>query len=176
MYSQESICNDENWFFEVVEDDNWLLNTKDEVIEETIAVISDEAEPASHIELYNSSCSIYIIPYHEHLKNYSRITPKTINIANKQSFHTIRKGDMTIKVSNGTKTSELKLTKVLYSSKVGYTLVSIKKLDKCGFQCSFGNGKCSIFTKKGDKMNEIPKNAYSLYKYTSEPPTANAIK
>ena len=176
MYSHESICNDENQFFEVAEDDNWLLNAKDEVIEKAIAVISDKAKPASHIKLYDSSCSIYITPYHEHLKNYLRIIPKTMNIANKQSFYAIRKRDMTIKVSNSTKTSELKLTKVLYSFEVGYTFVSIRKLDECGFQCFFDNGKCSIFTKKEDKIDEIPKNAYNLYKYTSELPTTNAIK
>ena len=160
----------------MAEDDNWLLNAKDKVIEKAIAIISDKAKPASHIKLYDSSCSIYITPYHEHLKNYLRIIPKTMNIANKQSFYAIRKRDMTIKVSNSTKTSELKLTKVLYSFEVGYTFVSIRKLDECGFQCFFDNGKCSIFTKKEDKIDEIPKNAYNLYKYTSELPTTNAIK
>jgi len=99
-----------------------------------------------------------------------------MNIANKQSFHTVEKGNMTIEVPNSTKTSKLKLTKVLYSPEVGYTLVSIGKLDKCSFQCSSDNGKYSIFMKKGNKTGEIPKNAHGLYKYTSELLIANAVK
>ena len=176
MYPQESICNNDDWFSEVAEDNNWLLNTEDEVVKTAIAVTSNEAEPVSYIKLYNSGCSIHITPYYECLENYSEITPKTMNTANKQNFYAVGKGDITIEVPNSTKTSKLKLTKVLYSSKVDYTLVSIGKLDKYGFQCSFGNGKCSIFIKKGDKIGKIPKNACGLYKYTSEPPTANTVE
>ena len=163
IYPQESIYNNEDWFSEVAED-------------EVVVVTSSEAEPASHIELYDSSCSTHITPYHEYLENYSEITPKTMNIANKQSFHAVGKENMTIEVPNSTKTSELKLTKVLYSPEVGYTLVSIGKLDKCSFQYSFGNRKYSIFMKKENKTGEIPKNAHGLYKYTSKLLTANAVK
>jgi len=61
IYPQESICNDEDWFSEVVEDDDWLLNTEDEVV----AITSSGAEPISHIELYDSGCSTHIIPYYK---------------------------------------------------------------------------------------------------------------
>ena len=83
MYPQESICNDNDWFSEVAEDNNWLLNAKDKVVKTAIAITSNEAEPVSYIKLYNSGCSINITSYHECLENYSKITPKTINTANK---------------------------------------------------------------------------------------------
>ena len=83
MYPQESICNDNDWFSEVAEDNNWLLNTKDKVVKTAIAITSNKAEPVSYIKLYDSGCSINITSYHECLENYSKITPKTINTANK---------------------------------------------------------------------------------------------
>lgn len=176
MYPQESVCNNEDWFSEVVKDNNQLLNAEDEVVEVVITVTSNEAEPISHIELYDSGYSTHIIPYYDCLKNYSEITSKIMNTANKQSFHAIGKGDIMIEVPNSTKTSKLKLTKVLYSLEVSYSLVSIRKLDKCSFKCFFGNRKYSIFIKREDKIGEIPKNAHGIYKHTSELLIANAVE
>ena len=51
---------------------------------------------------------------------------------------------MTIDVPNGTTMSQLKLTEVLYSPQVGYTLMSVGCLIEKGFSITFSRGKCTI--------------------------------
>jgi hypothetical protein len=70
---------------------------------------------------------------------------------------------MTVNVHNGIDTSKLQLTEVLYSSEVGYTLVSIGNLDDKGFTTTFSGGKCVITGLDGVKVGEIPKNHKGLY-------------
>jgi hypothetical protein len=174
--------DDDAWFSEVAEDDGWQSDTNNseaathdkEPKELAAAIITDDAEPLTHTEIYDSGCSVYITPYQDRLENYSKIPPKTLNTANKQDFRAVGKGKMVIEVLNGVETSELRLTEVLYSPEVGYTLVSIGKLDECGFECSFGGGKCRIFARYGNKLGEISRNSRGLYKHISEPLSANA--
>ena len=64
--------------------------------------------------------------------------------ANKQSFKAVGKGKLVIDIPNGVDSSQLRLTKVLYSPEVRYTLVSVGRLDENGFSVTFGNGKCTI--------------------------------
>ena len=71
---------------------------------------------------------------------------------------------MTIDVPMGAEISQLKLTEVLYSPKVGYTLVSIGKLNEKGFSVTFSGGKCSIQGPDGEKVDEVPKLGRGLYK------------
>ena len=51
---------------------------------------------------------------------------------------------MVIDIPNGADISQLRLTEVLYSPEVGYTLVSVGQLDDTGFLATFGSGKCVI--------------------------------
>ena len=65
-------------------------------------------------------------------------TPKSLNAENKGNFVAVGKGEIVIEVPNGIQLSQLQLTEVLFSPKVGYTLVSIQ-LDECGYMATFGN-------------------------------------
>ena len=49
-----------------------------------------------------------------------------------------------IDVPNSTNISQLKLTEVLYSPEVGYTLVSVGHLDDKGFAVTFSGSQCTI--------------------------------
>src|SRR5258705_9282379 len=50
-----------------------------------------------------------------------------------------------IEILNGITASKLTLTEVLYSPKISYTLVSIRKLDALGLHIVFEDGQCTIY-------------------------------
>ena len=64
--------------------------------------------------------------------------------ANEQSFSATGKGEMIIDIPDGADSSQLRLTEVLYSPEVGYTLISIGKLNDHSFSTTFSGGKCLI--------------------------------
>ena len=51
---------------------------------------------------------------------------------------------MVIDIPNGADISQLHLMEVLYSPEVGYTPVSVGRLDDHGFSATFGGGKCVV--------------------------------
>ncbi|KAJ3740423.1 hypothetical protein DFH05DRAFT_1372602, partial [Lentinula detonsa] len=85
-----------------------------------------------------------ISPYRGDFKNFEDISPKSFRAANKQKFDAVGTGSITVNVPNGVDVSKLELTEVLYSPEVGYTLVSMGKLDDHGFMATFADGKCTI--------------------------------
>jgi len=97
-----------------------------------------------HAEIYDSGCSKHLMPYRDTLENFIEIPPKTFQAANKQTMSAVGMGEMMIDVPNGADISQLRLTEVLYSPEVGYTLVSVSRLDEKGFKITFLGGKCSI--------------------------------
>jgi len=115
-------------------------------------------------ELYDSGTTRHISPYRDMFINYTEIPPKAFNAANKQQFEAVGKGEMIIEIPNGVDASKLQLTKVLFSPEVGYTLVSIGRLDECGYTTTFGDGKCTIRDSTGDEIGHIPRSGKGLYK------------
>jgi len=118
-------------------------------------VVAEAEDTAAHVahsgdadracvELYDSGCSKHITPYRVDIENFVEIPQKTFQAANKQSFKVVGKGELVIDILNGVDSSQLWLTEVLYSPEVGYTLVSVGRLDENGFSVTFGNGKCTI--------------------------------
>ena len=141
------------------------------------AVVSDEAhittESTPRAEVYDSGCSKHISPYRDDFRNYSEISPKSFRAANKQSFSAVGIGEMTIDIPNGVISSQLHLTEVLYSPEVGYTLISVGKLDESGFCTTFYNGKCTIKGPDGNYVGNIPKTSRGLYRVDHEPDSVN---
>jgi hypothetical protein len=75
-------------------------------------------------------------------------------------------GEMMIDLPDGAEVSQLRITEVLYSPNVGYTLVSIRQLNDCGFTITFGGGKCKIMAPDGTRVGEFPKVRQGLYRVT----------
>ena len=80
---------------------------------------------------------------------------------------------MTIDISNNVDTSKLRLTEVLYSPEVSYTLVSVGKLDNAGFDMIFADGKCTIHEQNGELVGTVLKSRHGLYQVLHESDTAN---
>jgi len=107
-------------------------------------------------EIYDSGCSKHLTLYCNALKNFIEIPPKSFRAANKQNITAVRMGEMTINVPDGADVSQLKLTEVLYSPEVGYTLVSVGRLDEKGFEVIFSGGKCTIKGPNGEHVGAVP--------------------
>ena len=75
---------------------------------------------------------------------------------------------MVIEVPCGLDTSKMTLTEVLYSPEIGYTLISVGRLDVAGFTTTFGQGRCEIHNADGDLVGSIPKSAKGLYRVVHE--------
>jgi hypothetical protein len=127
-----------------------------------------------HIELYNSGCTHHISPYHDDFMSLVDIPPKTFHAANKQHFSAVGIGELTIDIPNGVDASKLSLTEVLYSPEVGYTLISVGKLNELRYSIMFANGKCTIRAPSGDKVGEVSKAGSSLYRMVHEHDSAQA--
>jgi hypothetical protein len=113
--------------------------------EESVAFVTHQQHTLStRTELYDSGTTRHISPYRDQFMAYHEIPPKPLNAANQQKFVAVGKGDIIVEVPNGVEMSKLTLTEVLYSPEVGYTLVSIGRLDEEGYVITFGNGECSI--------------------------------
>jgi hypothetical protein len=118
--------------------------------------------------LYDSGTTCHISPYRDQFTVYEDIPPKSLNAANQQKFVAVGKGDIVIELPNGVDTSKVTLTEVLFSPEVGYTLVSIGRLDQMGYSSTFGDSRCTIHNAGGDEVGNIPRSKKGIYKVTHD--------
>ena len=116
------------------------------------------------IELYDSGTTHHLSPYRDRFATFRVIPPKGFDAANQQSFSATGVGDLLVEVPNGMETSTIRLTEVLYSPEVGYTLVSIGRIDDTGCMTTFSSGVCTISSPSGKVLGQIPKTSRGLYK------------
>jgi len=81
-------------------------------------------------------------------------------------------GEMIINIPNGTDVSKLRLTEVSYSPDMGYTLVSVEKLNDKGFELIFLGERCMICRPMGEHIGAVPKARQGLYCMAHEEPIA----
>ena len=184
----ESI-NTDDWFL-LTEEDDW---SEDEVLEAGVdhaensigparsSLENDIAMPTSvdsptsrRVELYDSGATRHISPYCDAFETYTTIPPKPFTAANRQVFNATSIGEMVVDVPNGYDVSRLRLTEVLYSKEVGYTLVSVGHLDELGLSTTFADGFCTIWGTDGETIGCIPRLTRGLYRVIWDHDTANA--
>ena len=124
-------------------------------------------------KIYDSGCSKHLMLYRNALKNFIQIHPKSFWAANKQNMTAVGMGKMIINIPDGADVSQLKLTEVLYSPEVGYTLVSVGWLDEKGFEVTFSGGKCTIKGPNGEHVGAVPKSKGLYCVAHDEPETAH---
>jgi hypothetical protein len=182
--------SDENgWFSEVAsdagefEDDAWSVGEDSEPAAEPETALDvlnasmDEqmADDTPRVEIFNSGTTRHISPYRDDFLTFNEIPAKPLRAANQGSFSAVGVGEIVIDVPNGVEASQLRLTEVLYSPEVGYTLVSIGRLDERGFSATFAGGKCTLRGPDGARVGEVPKNLKGLYRVEHEYDSVNAI-
>jgi len=127
-------------------------------------------------ELYDSGCANHISPYRNQFENFEKIAPRLFKAANQQTFSAVGKGDLVVNVPDGNTYTKLRLQDVLYSSNVGYTLVSIRRLNEAGFTALFGHGKCVIRGPDDERIGEISRTGRKIYKVEHEEDVVNAVE
>src|ERR1700760_1797591 len=140
-------------------------------------LVPDEPEAANSIspdenttraEIIDSGCTRHLTPDRGNLTNYMEISPKSFRAANKQSMSAVGKGEMSIKIQNGSRVSKIELTGVLHVPQAGYTLISVGQLDKAGYTVTFGGRKCVLTGPNGQKVGAISMTEQGLYKVTND--------
>jgi len=166
--------DDEDWFSEIG-DDATLSDDSDWVLGDIAAEVNEgHQQHGPVIKLYNSGSTRHISPYRELFETLTDIPPKPFKAANQQSFNATGVGEMIIEVPNGADASQLRLTEVLFSPEVGYTLVSIGRLDEIGYSATFTDGKCILRNPEEDIIGEIPKSNRGLYRVIHLPGSDSA--
>lgn len=82
---------------------------------------------------------------------------------------------MVIEVLNGYDVAQLHLTEVLYSPEVGYTLVSIGRLDEPGLSTTFAEGYCTICGTDSDTIGRIPCSSKGLYRAVHDNESTHSV-
>jgi hypothetical protein len=96
-------------------------------------------------------------PYRHKFINYFSIQKRVLTAADGGTFDTVGKGDMHVMLPNGKSSTKILLKDVLYTPKMGLTLISIGKIDIAGFASLFHKGNLTVFTcgKKKRKLATI---------------------
>jgi hypothetical protein len=167
------VVNDEDWFSEIDKNDlpNWDTasaapnsgSDTDSFIE-VAAEVSSEQIDGPVVELYDSRSTCHISLYREKFETLSTIPPKPFTAANKQRFSATGIGEMVIEIPNGVDMSKLRLTEVLFLLEVGYTLVSIGRLDELGYTVIFTDGRCIINDPMENVIGQISRTERGLYR------------
>jgi transposase InsO family protein len=155
VVTEAQVLNSESGFDD---DDN-------EVAAEVIAAAENAAKvPGARIELYDSGSTCHISPYRNDFVNFKDSPARAFKTANNQHFDAIGYGDLVVEIPNGVETTRMLLRDVLYAPTVGYTLVSIGKLDKSGFHSAFGEGQLSLTNPNGRRIGVVPRTERGLYR------------
>ena len=132
--------------------------------EAAVMTTADDTTDSTRKELYDSGTTRHISPYRQDFVTYHDIPLWPFKAANKQLFDALGMGEMVIEVPNGMEACQLRLTEVLYSPEVGYTLVSIGRLDELGYTTTFADGQCVITDPDGEQIGQIPRTKWGLYR------------
>ena len=135
--------------------------------------INERPTSSSQVNLYDSGTTCHISPYRKHFENLVDIPNKSFTTMNCQKFVATGVGNMIIKVPNRYNISHLRLTEVLFSPEVRYTLVSIGCLDELRLSTTFAEGFCTICGSNGEMIRQIPHTPKGLYHIVHEHETAN---
>ena len=125
-------------------------------IDVSAVALTESVRPGRILELYDSGATQHMTPYRHLLSNYTAISPKSINAANKHTFQAIGCGDLKISVPMDNEKASITLKNVLFAPDIGMTLISIGLVDRAGYSATFGNGVCTIRDKTKRIVGKIP--------------------
>ena len=87
--------------------------------------------------LYDSGALRHMMPFKDQLINYTPITSYPITATDKQVFHAVGKGDMRIRIPNGSTITTILWKDVLYTPAMGVTIISVSHVTAAGFAVLF---------------------------------------
>ena len=79
-------------------------------------------------------------------------------------------GDLEIDLPNGLKSTKMTFKNAIHAPEMAFTLISVSRLDKAGFQVTFKKGMCMIMNPKAQVIATIP-HFNGLYQIAALKPT-----
>lgn len=108
------------------------------------------------IDLYDSGATSHMSGSKHRFINFVSIAPKSINAADKRTFHATGKGDMYIWLPNANgETTRILLRGVLYAPAMNITLISISRVAAAGYTVVFSGNICRILDEEGEDIGQI---------------------
>ena len=103
----------------------------------------------------DSGASRVYSPDSSKFTNY-KLIDHSITTADGQQLKAVGMGDLEIDMLNGSKTTTMMFKNAIHAPQMAFTLISISRLDKAGYQVTFKKGMCTIFNPKGQVIVTIP--------------------
>ena len=103
----------------------------------------------------DSGASRVYSPDKSKFSNYKPID-RSITTADGRELKAVGMGDLEIDMPNGSKTTTVTFKNAIHAPQMAFTLISISRLDKAGFQVTFKKGMCTIMNPKGKTIATIP--------------------
>jgi hypothetical protein len=89
-------------------------------------------------DLYDSGATHHMMPYHDEFTIFHQMPPNCLTAVNQGSFMADGYGDIIISAPNSDRILKIHLRNVLYTPTVGFSLISISRIDDAGFSATFG--------------------------------------
>ena len=92
----------------------------------------------------DSGASRVYSPDHLKFANY-RMVDSSITMADGRKLKAIGMGDLDIELPNGSKTTNMMFKDAVHAADMAFTLISISRLDKSGYQVIFKSRECAKY-------------------------------
>jgi hypothetical protein len=111
-------------------------------------------------------------PDRSKFQNYKAIK-RSITTADGRKLKAIGMGDLEIDLPNGSKSTKTVFKNAIHAPDMAFTLISISRLDKAGYQVTFNKGMCTIKNPNGQTIATIP-HSDGLYRVISSNRSKNS--
>ena len=115
----------------------------------------------------DSGASRVYSPDSSKFTNYKAID-RSITTADGRQLKAVGMGDLEIEMPNGSRTTMMTFKDAIHAPQMAFTLISISRLDKAGYQVTFNKGMCKIMNPKGHTIATIP-HSDGLYRVVAKP-------
>ena len=119
----------------------------------------------------DSGASRVYLPDQLKFANY-RTIDHSITTADGRQLKAIGMGDLEMDLLNGSKTTNMTFKDAIHSPNMAFTLISISRLNKAGYQVNFNKGMCKIMILKGHVIAMIP-HSDGLYRVIATKSSSN---
>jgi hypothetical protein len=104
----------------------------------------------------DSAASSHFSPLRDRFRNIYTVAEERIEGPNGSAMVSTLRGDVSIDLPNGSKTTNVTLKDAFYVPDMTRTLISIGKLDQAGFSAEFGGQKCIIRAPAKKVIAQLP--------------------
>src|SRR6266404_8718444 len=127
--------------------------------------------------MFDTGATRHLTPYRSDFSTYIALkAPIYFSAANRQHFVAVGVGKLAIQTPNGATESTLTLPDIYHAPSVGYTLISVGRLDAQGFKLTIEDGHLELFDLSWNRVACVARTDCKLYWVTHEGESANIVE